>query len=360
MGVYADKVGRKAALVAAVLLMCAGSLAVALTPGYAVIGPAAPAILVIARLVQGLSVGGEYGASATYMSEMAGSRRRGFWSSFQFVTLIGGQLAALAVLMILQASLTRGQLEAWGWRIPFVIGALLAVVVFRIQAGLPETGAFEAAKRRPESGPARGTGALRLILDHPKETAIVFILSSAGGLAFYCFTTYMQTFLVNTAHFAPTVATRISAVSLLVYLAVIPLFGWLGDRAGRRALLAGAFGLGAVAVWPIMSVIASCESALLALILVCSAVVILAGYSAVNAVVKAELFPTPIRALGVSLPYALGNAIFGGTAEYVALAFKQAGRESGFFVYVALIEAAAAVTALAMRDTQRLGLLTEG
>ena len=197
MGVYADKAGRKAALVASVALMCLGSLAVAVTPGYAAIGAAAPVILTMARLVQGLSVGGEYGASATYMSEVAGQARRGFWSSFQFVTIIGGQLAALGVLIVLQHSLARGQLEAWGWRIPFVIGALLAVVVFWIQHGLDETGSFEAG--RTQSG--RGSTA-RLLLGHPRETGIVFVLSAAGGLAFYCFTTYMQTFLTNTAHFS--------------------------------------------------------------------------------------------------------------------------------------------------------------
>jgi MHS family alpha-ketoglutarate permease-like MFS transporter len=354
MGVYADRAGRKAALVASVALMCLGSLAVAATPGYTAIGAAAPAILIVARLVQGLSVGGEYGASATYMSEMAGRARRGFWSSFQFVTLIGGQLAALGVLIVLQHILTRSQLEAWGWRIPFVIGALLAVVVFWIQNSLDETGAFEAAKAQGGRG---STG--RLLLGHPRETAMVFVLSAAGGLAFYCFTTYMQKFLTNTAHFSRNIATEITAASLVVYLLVIPLFGWLGDKVGRRALLVAAFGLGALVAWPVMTAIAHTANPGVALALVCLAIVILAGYSAVNAVVKAELFPTPVRALGVALPYALGNAAFGGTAEYIALAFKQAGRESGFYIYVGVVQAVACLVALRMRDTQRLSLLVE-
>jgi len=354
MGVYADKAGRKAALVASVALMCVGSLAVAVTPGYGAIGAAAPVILTVARLVQGLSVGGEYGASATYMAEVAGQARRGFWSSFQFVTLIGGQLAALGALIALQHTLTRAELEAWGWRIPFVIGALLAVVVFWIQHGLDETASFAAAKG--ESG--RGSTA-RLLIDHPRETATVFVLSAAGGLAFYCFTTYMQKFLTNTAHFSRNTAAEITAASLVVYLLVIPLCGWLGDKVGRRTMLIGAFGLGALVVWPIMTAIAHTADPALALALVCAAVATLSGYSAVSAVVKAELFPTPVRALGVSLPYALGNALFGGTAEYIALAFKQAGRESGFYIYVGVIQAAACLVAFRMRDTQRLGLLVE-
>ena len=355
MGVYADRAGRKAALVASVALMCAGSLAVAILPGYAVIGPAAPIILTLARLVQGLSVGGEYGASATYMSEMAGKARRGFLSSFQFVTLIGGQLCALGVLIILQHLLSRHQLDDWGWRVPFVIGALLAVVVFWIQRSLDETSAFQA----PDAGARRLSITWRLIREHPVETWIVFVLSGAGGLTFYCFTTYLQKFLTNTAHFTADVATQISAVSLIVYLLAVPVYGWLGDLIGRRTLLIGSFGVGAAAAWPILSALAHARDASLALALACAAVCILAGYSAVNAVVKAELFPTPVRALGVSLPYALGNALFGGTAEYVALAFKQAGRESGFYVYVAVIEAAACLVAWRMRDTQRLGLLVD-
>jgi MFS transporter, MHS family, alpha-ketoglutarate permease len=355
MGVYADKAGRKAALVASVALMCAGSLAVAAAPGYRTIGAAAPVILTLARLVQGLSVGGEYGASATYMSEMAGRARRGFWSSFQFVTLIAGQLCALGVLIVLQHLLTSAQLDAWGWRIPFVIGALLAVVVFWIQRGLQETVAFEAAR----AGGARGSSLNALLTRHPRETAIVFVLSAAGGLAFYCFTTYMQKFLTNTAHFTKSAATEITAASLVVYLLVIPLFGWLGDKVGRRLLLVAAFGVGALAVWPIMTAIAGAVDAGVAFALVVAAIVILAGYSATNAVVKAELYPASVRGLGVALPYALGNAAFGGTAEYVALAFKQAGRESGFYIYVGLVQAVACLVALGMRETQRLGLLVE-
>ncbi len=123
LGVYADRRGRKAALTLSVLLMCGGSAIIALTPGYDRIGVAAPVLLVVARLLQGLSVGGEYGASATYLSEMAGRTNRGFLASFQYVTLIGGQLLALGVLLVLQATLSEADLHAWGWRIPFVVGA---------------------------------------------------------------------------------------------------------------------------------------------------------------------------------------------------------------------------------------------
>jgi MHS family alpha-ketoglutarate permease-like MFS transporter len=355
-GVFADRVGRKTALTASVALMCLGSLMVAAVPGYDRIGAAAPAILTLARILQGLSVGGEYGASATYMSEVAGARSRGFWSSFQFVTIIGGQLAALGVLIVLQALLSPAQLSAWGWRIPFVIGAALAVVVFAIQVGLNESAAFEAARG---GGQTRST-ILGLLAKHPRETLIVFILTSGGSLGFYCYTTYMQKYLTNSGHFSKGAATAISAASLAIYLVVHPLLGWIGDHIGRTRLMALGFALGAVAVWPVMTALAATRSDAAALMLVCAALLFLAGYTAVNAVVKAELFPTSVRTLGVALPYALANTLFGGTAEYVALAFKQARHESGFFVYVGVMMALAAATAFAMGDPRRLRLIEDG
>jgi MHS family alpha-ketoglutarate permease-like MFS transporter len=305
--------------------------------------------------LQGLSVGGEYGASATYMSEMAGKSRRGFWSSFQFVTLIAGQLTALGVLITLQHTLTKTELETWGWRIPFFIGAALAVVVFWIQFGLEETASYHAGKAE---GAGRSSTML-LFLKHPTETGMIFVLTSAGSLAFYAFTTYMQKFLTNTAHFSKDQATEITAASLVVYLFAQPLFGWIGDKVGRRAMLTGGFGVLAVITFPVLTAIAGTNSAPMALLLVCLALVSLTGYTAVNAVVKSELFPTHIRALGVALPYALANAVFGGTAEFIALWFKQQHMENGFYIYVAVVCAAAAVTALRMRDTQKHSLIKE-
>ena len=198
MGRYADRHGRRAALTASVLLMCAGSLLIAITPSYATIGVAAPALLVIARMMQGLSVGGEYGASATYLSEMAGRKHRGFWSSFQYVTLIMGQLLALGVLLVLQRLLTASQLDAWGWRIPFVIGAACALVAVGLRRRMVETEAFTQALAPGESR----TSALASLLAHPRAVATVFGLTAGGALAFYTFTTYAQKFLVNTAGFS--------------------------------------------------------------------------------------------------------------------------------------------------------------
>ena len=355
MGLYADRAGRRAALSLSVAMMCAGAMVIALTPDYAMIGPAAPVVLLLARLLQGLSVGGEYGASATYMSEMAGRQRRGFWSSFQYVTLIAGQLLALSVLIVLQNLMPRADLEAWGWRIPFFIGGVLAVVVFWIRRGLEESASYQAAKA---SGAERSRTML-LFLHHPKETAAIVCLTAGGSLAFYAYTTYMQKFLVNTSGFSKDAATTISAAALFLFMCAQPAFGWLSDKVGRKTSMAAAFGLGALATYPVMSTLAATDDPVLAFALMTLLLLILSGYTAISAVVKAELFPAHVRALGVALPYATANALFGGTAEYVALWFKQAGRESGFYIYVAVIMTAALVVSLLLRDSARHSRILE-
>ncbi|CAN7433025.1 MFS transporter [Phenylobacterium sp. LjRoot225] len=355
MGIYADRAGRRAALTVSVALMSIGSFAIALIPDHETIGVAAPALLVIARLVQGLSLGGEYGASATYMTEMSGKGRRGFWSSFQFMTLIAGQLTALGVLVVLQHLLTQTQLEAWGWRIPFVIGGLLAIVVFWIRSGLSETRSFLASKA--EGAPPVRTS--MLMQHYPRETLAIFGLTCAGSLGFYAYTTYMQKFLVNTAGFAKDTATAITAGALIVYMLIQPLVGWASDYLGRRNVMAIGFGLGALATYPAFTLIAGTTSPWVAFAVMTLLVVILSGYTAVNAAVKAELFPTHVRALGVALPYALANAAFGGTAEYVALWFKQGGNESGFYIYVAVAMSLAMLIAARLPDTNATELILE-
>jgi MFS transporter, MHS family, alpha-ketoglutarate permease len=353
MGVYADRAGRRAALTLAVAMMCAGSFVIAIAPTYAEIGAAAPTILLFARLLQGLSVGGEYGASATYLSEVAGKARRGFWSSFQYVTLILGQLLALALLIALQNLLTPAQLDAWGWRIPFIVGSALAIVVFFLRRGIEESSSFHAGQRED-----RGRTML-LFAQYPRETLMVMGLTASGSLAFYAYTTYMQKFLVNTSGFTKAQATEITAAALVCFMLAQPLFGWISDRVGRRPMLIAAFGLTAVGAYPIMSTIAVTQSPPAAFGLVLTALLILSAYTAIGAVIKAELFPAHVRALGVALPYALANAVFGGTAEYAALWFKSEGLEPGFYVYVSAIASVAFVISLFMRDTRAHSRIVE-
>lgn len=349
MGVYADRHGRKAGLTLSVSLMCGGSLAIALTPTYAQIGALAPTILLVARLAQGLSLGGEYGASATYLSEMAGRRHRGFFSSFQYVTLIAGQLTALAVLLLLEATLGEAALEAWGWRIPFAIGGVLALFVFWLRRRLVETPSFAAA--RADAGAPR-SGALILFRDHPREALTVMALTAGGTLAFYAYSIYMQKFLANTAGFPRATASLIMTAALTLFIIVQPLAGALSDRIGRKPLMVGFGVLGLVTTWPIFTALEGVRNPYAAFGLVLAALLIVTGYTSINAVVKAELFPAHIRALGVAFPYALSNTIFGGTAEYVALWFKSEGLERGFYLYVTAMIGLSLIVYLRMRDTR--------
>ncbi len=329
-GRYADRFGRRAALTLSVTLMGLGSLGIALLPGYAQIGAAAPILLVAARLLQGLSLGGEYGTSATYLSEVATPHRRGFYSSFQYVTLTSGQLLALGVQIVLQQWLTPEQMHAWGWRIAFVIGAVAAVTVMWLRRTMDESENYALAV---EESTERGS--LRVLLSYPRECLTVVGLTLGGTIAFYTFTTYMQKFMINTTGLPKEQVSWINFVALLIFVGLQPILGALSDRIGRRPLLI-AFGIGAtVCTVPLLTAVSHAGSALSAFFLMMAGLVIVSGYTSINAVVKAELFPARIRALGVGFPYALTVAIFGGTTEYVALGLKNIGHEQWFFYYVA-------------------------
>jgi MHS family alpha-ketoglutarate permease-like MFS transporter len=330
LGWYADRAGRRAALTLSVTMMGIGSLGIAVLPGYAQIGALAPILLVAARLLQGLSLGGEYGTSATYLSEVATPHRRGFYSSFQYVTLTSGQLLALGVQIILQQVLTPQQMHDWGWRIAFVIGAVAAVTVMWLRRTMDES---ENYKLAVESNTERGS--LRILLSYPRECLTVVGLTLGGTIAFYTFTTYMQKFMINTTGLPKEQVTWINFVALVIFVGLQPLIGAFSDRIGRRPVLI-AFGIGAtVCTVPLLTAVSHAGSALSAFGLMLIGLVIVSGYTSINAVVKAELFPARIRALGVGLPYALTVAIFGGTTEYVALALKNVGHENWFFFYVA-------------------------
>jgi MFS family permease len=349
-GWIADTKGRKVSMVSSVLLMCAGSLMIACLPTVDDIGMAAAALMLIARIAQGLSVGGEYGTAATYMSEVASPRNRGFLSSFQYVTLIGGQLLAVLVLFVLQQLLTVDQLKAWGWRIPFAIGAVGAIVAMFLRRTLQETASAEAMKHKE-------TGSLRGLLPYTKSVLITLGLTMGGSLYFYAFSTYMQKYLVNTAKMPATTVTAVMTPVLIVFMLVQPLFGSLSDRIGRKRNLLLFAGLGCLGVVPLYSLLAGVTSPLAAFVLVTIGLLFGSFYTSVSGVAKAELFPPEVRALGVGLPYAIANAIFGGTAEAVALQMKASGIEGVFPWYVAAMVFVSLLAALWMPDTRKHGFL---
>jgi metabolite-proton symporter len=351
-GRLADRAGRRHSMVIAVLMMCFGSLMVACLPTYASVGVAAPVLLTVARVIQGISVGGEYGTSAAYMSEVARPGRRGFYASFQYVTIIGGQLLATVVLSVLQLVLSQDELKAWGWRVPFVIGALAAIVALYVRRALVETTSAE-VRAHKDAGTMRG------LIAHPRALLIVLGFTAAGSLMFYMYTTYMQKYLVNTAHLSTTVATNVMTAALACFMLMQPAFGALSDRIGRRTSMV-CFGLfGVLATRPLLGAIGVASTPLAAFTLVTLALTGVSFYSAISGIVKAEMFPVQIRGLGVGVPYAISNALFGGTAEYVALWFKNRGMEPSFGWYVTVVAGVGLVAALVMPDGRVSGYLRD-
>ncbi|GMA70668.1 MFS transporter [Leuconostoc litchii] len=230
LGKYADQYGRRAALTLSVLIMAVGSLVIAITPSYSTIGISAPIILILARLFQGLSLGGEYGTSATYLSEMASRGHRGFYASFQYVTLISGQLIALGVQIILQSLLSNEMLSRWGWRIPFVVGALGAIVVLFLRLSMEESDQFKTQNNR-------NSGSLRLLLQYPKSVLTVVGLTLGGTIAFYTYTTYLQKFMINSVGLPTQKVTLINFAALFIFMLLQPIAGAVSDKIGRKPLL---------------------------------------------------------------------------------------------------------------------------
>ncbi|UVL81081.1 MFS transporter [Pseudomonas putida] len=349
-GYIADTRGRKISMIISVFMMCGGSLMIAVMPTYATVGVAAPVLLVVARLMQGLSVGAEYGTGATYISEVSRAGRRSFYGSFQYMTIIAGQLLALLTVAVLQLVLSEQDLKAWGWRVPFLIGALASIVVVYLRRTMRETATAQGMK-------SKEAGSLRGLMQHKRAVLLTFTITIGCSLYFYTFTAYMQKFLVVSVGIpAPTVSI-IMASALVIFMFAQPVFGMLADKIGvRRNMII--FGLlSTFLVIPLLSAIKSVQDPLSAFALVVAGLLIAAFYTPVTGVLKADFYPPTVRALGVGLPYAVGAAMFGGSAEYVALSFRSLGMEEYFYLYVAAIAAITLVSSLLMPDLSRHGYL---
>ncbi|MGE8537772.1 MAG: MFS transporter [Acinetobacter sp.] len=328
-GRIADKHGRKKSMVISICLMAVSSFMFALLPTYEQVGMLAPFLLLLVRLLQGLSVGGEYGAVATYMSELGLKGQRGFFSSFQYVTLTGGQLLASLLGVIFLAFMTEQQLLDGGWRIPFVIGGVAAIVSLLARSRLEETLATEESDKE-ESGTLR-----ELFRNHWKTFLLVVGYTSAGSLSFYVITVYSKTYLTNIGIASQTVGLIMTGC-IFVLMVAQPFFGALSDRIGRRTCMLLFSGLMALATYPVMAIGMRSfnDSPFVIALLLVFLMLILSLYTSIGGIVKAEMFPPHVRALGVGFSYAVGNAVFGGSAPTVALQFKLMGIENIFFVYI--------------------------
>ncbi|WP_040791643.1 MFS transporter [Nocardia paucivorans] len=336
-GRYADRHGRRAALMFSVSLMAVCSLVIAIAPGREVIGGGAAVILLLCRLVQGFATGGEYGASATYMSEAATRERRGFLSSFQYVTLVGGHVLAQLTLLVLQVFLDKEGISEFGWRIAFFLGGVAAIIVFWLRRSMDESLSaeqLEAVRRGADSE----SGSLReLVLNHWRPLLLCFSITMGGTLAFYTYSVNAPAMIKTAFEGRGMTATWLNLAGLVFLMVVQPIGGWISDRVGRKPVLVF-FGIGGVGyTWFLITYLQNATSVAATLLVTCVGYVVLTGYTSINAIVKAELFPSHIRALGVGVGYALANSAFGGTAPMIYQAAKNSGQVMWFIVYVTIV-----------------------
>lgn len=330
-GSLADRIGRKSSMVISVILMAVGSFMIAALPSKELVGDYAILLLLLARLIQGLSVGGEYGIAATYLSELASEGKRGFYSSFQYVTLIGGQLLAVASISIMLLFFSEEQMHEWAWRILFVIGGILALGSLFVRRLMSES--------VDDLHKYEDRGTLKALMQNLKPFLLVLGITAGGSLVFYTITTYTKTFMISSGGFDKGVSNNIMLVALFFLMIMQPLFGYIGDRIGHKNSLLIFSILAFFGIYPLFMMLKGTDSFIVAFSAIFILFVILSFYTSVAGIFKAKLFPVHVRALGTGFGYAIANAIFGGSAPYVALQFKEYGVENGFFIYIAIMMA---------------------
>lgn len=333
-GRFADRNGRRAALTLSVSLMAACSMVIALVPSRSSIGMAAPIVLILCRLVQGFATGGEYGTSATYMSEAATRERRGFFSSFQYVTLVGGHVLAQFTLLIILTVFDTAQVHEFGWRIAFAMGGVAAIVVYWLRRTMDES-LSEEQLAAIKTGADTSSGSMReLLIRYWKPLLLCFLITMGGTLAFYTYSVNAPTIVKAAYKDQAMTATWINLAGLIFLMLLQPVGGIITDKVGRKPLLLF-FGFGGVMyTYVLITYLPQVHAPIVSFLLVAVSYVLLTGYTSINALVKSELFPSHVRALGVGVGYALANSVFGGTAPLIYQALKEHDQVPLFIGYV--------------------------
>ncbi|MGW5680616.1 MFS transporter [Nonomuraea sp. NPDC003754] len=348
VGSFADRFGRKAAMTFTIVLMGGGSLLLAVTPTYTAAGVLAPIILTLARLIQGLSVGGEFAAATTFLVESAPPGRRGLFSSFQYVSTTIGQLLASGLAALLATMLVKEDMDAYGWRIPFLIGAVISLVGLWIRKGADET---SAVAQEIQEGRAERPKLFEFLTRYPSKAALIVGITVAGTVAYYTWTTFLPTYAQQNVGFDKAMSLQVGTISLLFFMVLQPVLGMLSDRIGRRPMLI-AFGLAFTLLpVPLLSALSNSFASLLTIQLI--GMVFLGCFTSISAAVNSELFPTRVRASGAGFPYSLTVAIFGGTAPLIGTALKDAGNSALFPWYMsALALVSTLVYVFALKETK--------
>lgn len=311
IGRLADTRGRKAALTLTMFLMAAGTVLIGLLPTYAQIGMLAPLALVVARLVQGFAAGGEWGGSTAFIVEWAPARRRGLYGSLQQSSVAAGLLLGSGTAALCSTLLTPEAMESWGWRVPFLLGGLLAPVGVYIRRNIDETPAFEAAREANASDPA-GTEPPVLLAARALGFAVIWTV------AYYIMLSYMPTFTQKYAGLSRSEALWSNTVGLVVLVCAVPLFGWLSDRVGRKPLLLACCLSFAVLCYPLFGLMLSHPSWGLVVAIQVLFAIMIATFSGPGPAAIAEIFPTRLRSTWMSAGYSLAVALFGGFAPFIA------------------------------------------
>ncbi|WP_435195006.1 MFS transporter [Streptomyces sp. NRRL F-5630] len=347
LGAYADRHGRKKGLSLTIGLMAGAGFVIAITPGYETIGIAAPVILLLARLAQGFSAGGEFGSSSAFLVESAAPGRRAFAGSWQQVSVAGGVLIASLLGTAFTSLLSEDALRSWGWRAAFVIGALLGLVGLWLRVTVEDTESFHETKA---GGQARKNPLKAMFVEHPAAALRVAGITIAGTLTYYIWVNYLPTYANLTTGIPLKQALLSQTLCLLIFIVLLPFAGLLSDKLGRKPTLAAFAGGFVLLSWPMLHLLN--DSFLVVFLVQLTGMLLVLGYSANCAVIMAEQFPPEVRATGIALPYALAVAVFGGTAPYVTTWLSDSGHADKLWLYVSGAALLSLVVYLTMPETK--------
>ncbi|MEV7037562.1 MFS transporter [Amycolatopsis sp. NPDC051061] len=352
VGRLSDRVGRRPMLSLTVGGMAVASLLIGIAPTYATAGVGASLILLACRVLQGLATGGELPSAQTYLTEQAPAHRRGLWSSLIYIASVGGNSVGVLLGLVLSLNLTHEEMIAYGWRIPFVVGGVLGVIALWVRRSLTESAVFV----KDRAGTARKQPFWPDLVRHRRAALQVIGMSVGPTVVYYAWVIAAPAYAITTRHLDSTSALLAGVLSGLVLIAVLPFWGALSDRIGRRPVMLISH-LGTAATLFPLQVLDLGNAVQLAIAMSIAMVFIGAGVSILPAA-YAELFPTRIRTAGLAVPYSVAVAAFGGTAPYLQTWVGQTFGPAFFTGYVVLLLLVSAATVLTLREGRGTDLTT--
>jgi len=358
-GHYGDRRGRRATLIASLLLMGVSTFLIALLPPYSSIGIAAPGLLVLCRLVQGFALGGEWGGAVLLVSEHGDSKRRAFWSSWPNVGPPLGNLMAAGVLAILAAVMPEQDFLSWGWRIAFALSALLVVIGLWLRLFVAETPLFEAAQRAEANKP-KSLPAGQVIRHHWRQILLAAATRFGENAGFYIYSLFVITYITKMLNLSNSIGLTAVMVGQGIAVIMIPLFAILADRVGRRPIYLAASVATIIWAFVFFALLDTSNPAAI-IVAVSGGLLIFAAYSSVIGAFFSELFPTPVRYTGVSLAYNLASVLAGALAPIIAIAlYSSFGTGYAIGVYLAAMGVVSLVASLIAKETRSVDLADVG